>query len=206
LGKMEADKTRVILSDLIEQLKNKKLSPDLTLELKEAVETSGATDLKNILASLKTNTFLDEFGESLYGGNWREGRNIFNYNSAAQCTRCHTAGAVGDGGAVGPSLKRIAGTLTREQILQAIVEPSARIAPGYGSVSLKLTDGQEVFGTLEKESETTLTIKTSDAEPLVIPVSRIKKRENMPSSMPPMGSLLSKREIRDVVDYLSTLK
>jgi quinoprotein glucose dehydrogenase len=206
LGKMEADKTRVILSDLIEQLKNKKLSPDLTLELKEAVETSGATDLKNILASLKTNTFLDEFGESLYGGNWREGRNIFNYNSAAQCTRCHTAGAVGDGGAVGPSLKRIAGTLTREQILQALVEPSTRIAPGYGSVSLKLTDGHEVFGTLEKESETTLTIKTSDAEPLVIPISRIKKRENMPSSMPPMGSLLSKREIRDVVDYLSTLK
>ncbi len=206
LGKMEPDKTRVILSDLIEQLKNKKLSPDLTLELKEALETSGATDLKNSLASLKTNTFLDEFGESLYGGNWREGRNIFNYNSAAQCTRCHTAGAVGDGGAVGPALKRIAGSLTREQILQALVEPSARIAPGYGSVSLKLTDGQEVFGTLEKESETTLTIKTSDAEPLVIPVSRIKKRENMPSSMPPMGSLLSKREIRDVVDYLSTLK
>ena len=49
-------------------------------------------------------------------------------------------------------------------------------------------------------------ITTSDAEPLVISVSRIAKRENMPSSMPPMGTLLTKREIRDVVEFLSGLK
>ena len=73
-------------------------------------------------------------------------------------------------------------------------------------VSLKLKDGQEVTGTLAKENAEELVITTSDAEPLVIPVSRIAKRENMPSSMPPMGSLLSKREIRDVVEFLSGLK
>jgi mono/diheme cytochrome c family protein len=39
-----------------------------------------------------------------------------------------------------------------------------------------------------------------------IAISRIKSRENSPSGMPPMGSLLSKREIRDVVEYLSSLK
>ncbi len=50
------------------------------------------------------------------------------------------------------------------------------------------------------------TITTSDAEPLVIPVARIAKRENMPSGMPPMGSLLSKREIRDVIEFLANLK
>jgi quinoprotein glucose dehydrogenase len=207
LGKMKADKTKVIYSDLIEKLKNKQLSPSLYLELNESIEKSGLTDLKTQLTNLKpSDNVSEEFASSLFGGNKEEGKQIFNYNSVAQCVRCHTAGNASDGGAVGPSLKRIATILTREQILEALVNPSARLSPGYGSVSLKLTDGQEVFGTLAKETASELTITTSDAEPLVIPVARIAKRENMPSSMPAMGDLLSKREIRDVVEFLSNLK
>ena len=106
---------------------------------------------------------------------------------------------------VGPNLIGIGSTLTREQILQALIEPSARIAPGFGNVNLKLTDGQEVFGILAKETPDALTLTTSDAEPLIIQTARIKERENIPSSMPAMGSLLSKREIRDVVAFLSNL-
>jgi putative heme-binding domain-containing protein len=206
LGKMEADKTKVILSDLIEQLKNNKISPSLSLELKETVNASGIEELKAKIAGLKNaDSFLGEYAESLYGGNRQEGKNIFNYNSTAQCVRCHLVGN-SEGGSVGPPLTKIGGILTREQILQALVEPSARLSPGYGSVILTLVDGQEVNGTLAKETATELTINTSDAEPLVVPVSRIKKRENVASGMPPMGSLLSKREIRDVVEYLSTLQ
>jgi putative heme-binding domain-containing protein len=207
LGKMQADKTKVIFSDLIEKLRNKQLSSSLFLELHESIDKTGLTDLKSKIASLKpADSISEDYAESLFGGNKDEGKNIFNNNSVAQCVRCHTAGNPGDGGAVGPSLKRISTILTREQILEALVNPSARLSPGYGSVSLKLTDGQEVFGTLAKENATELTITTSDAEPLVVPISRIAKRENMPSSMPPMGSLLSKREIRDVVEFLSNLK
>lgn len=205
LGKMDADKTQVILDGLIDQLKDKKLSPNLSLELKEAVDASGVATLKTKMASLKPSaSVLDEYAETMYGGNRFQGRNIFNSNSTAQCVRCHAVG--GTGGAVGPSLTRIGDELTREQLLQALVEPSARIAPGYGSVSLTLKDGQVVNGTLAKETAEELTINTSDAEPLVIPVARITKRENMPSGMPPMGSLLSKREIRDVIEYLANLK
>ena len=90
--------------------------------------------------------------------------------------------------------------------MQALIEPSARIAPGYGTISLKLTDGQEVSGSVISETEQEIQLKTSEAEPLRIAVSRIKSRENYPSSMPAMGSMLSKREIRDVVEYLTSLK
>jgi len=205
LGKMDADKTQVILGGLIDQLKDKKLSPNLSLELKEAVEASGVAALKEKMATVKPGASLvDEYAEALFGGNRFSGRNIFNNNSAAQCVRCHAVG--GTGGAVGPSLTHIGDELTREQLLQALVEPSARLAPGFGMVSLTLKDGQVVNGTLAKETAETLTINTSDAEPLVIPVARIGKRENMPSGMPPMGSILSKREIRDLVEYLTNLK
>lgn len=205
MSQLQADKTRLILADLIDQMRDKKLSPNLNLELKEAVEATGSAELKTQLANLKpTNSLMAEFAETLFGGNRNAGRDIFNYNSAAQCARCHAIGT--EGGNVGPPMTHIASTLSREQILQALIEPSARLAPGYGNVTLKLSDGQEVFGVLTKETETHLTLTTTHAEPLVIPIARIAKRENLPSSMPAMGEVLSKREIRDLVEFLSGLK
>ena len=125
-------------------------------------------------------------------------------SSQGECTRCHSIG--GQGGAVGPSLSKIGSTLTREQILQALVEPSARLSPGFGMVVLTLKDGQTAAGILTAENDHELVLKTSEAEPLKIPVARIAKRDNVPSSMPPMGSIMSKREMRDVVEFLSGLK
>ena len=84
--------------------------------------------------------------------------------------------------------------------------PSARLSPGFGSVTLTLDDGQTVAGILMKETAEKLILKTGDAEPLDVPVGRIKSRTNLPSSMPTMGDILSKREIRDVIEFLSSLK
>jgi putative membrane-bound dehydrogenase-like protein len=205
MSKLSSDKTLPILTDLVGQMKDKKLSPNLSLELKEAVDAAGSADLKAQLTALTIkNSLMGEYSDALFGGNRLDGQNIFRSNSAAQCVRCHAINK--EGGIVGPDLTRIANTLTREQLLQALIEPSVRISPGYGNVSLKLKGGQDVTGVLMKESDGEVTLKTSDAEPLVIPVARIVKRENLPSSMPPMGEVLSKREIRDVVEFLASLK
>ncbi len=96
--------------------------------------------------------------------------------------------------------------LDRKTLLASLVTPSARIAPGYGTVLLTLVDGQEVMGVLEKEDDKELRLITNNPEPLRIPLARIKQRENMPSSMPAMATLMSKREIRDVIEFLSSLK
>ena len=205
LGTLDVDKTHAILSNLMDKMAANQLSPNVSLELKEAILASNSVDLKAKLVGLKsTNSLLDAYSEALFGGSKGDGYSVFNYNSAAQCTRCHAISK--EGGNVGPNLMHIGSELTREQILQALIEPSARLAPGYGNVNLTLKDGQEVFGILAKETADALTLTTSDAEPLVIPVARIARRENIPSSMPPMGELLSKREIRDVVEFLSNLK
>jgi putative membrane-bound dehydrogenase-like protein len=205
LGKLDFAKTESTLKDLVAKAEKNELSAKLKLELQELINNSPSADLKARLAAIKPKgSPLDDFAEVLEGGNFGEGRNIFLYNSAAQCTRCH---AVRDyGGNAGPNLSDIANTLDRKQLLQALIEPSARIAPGFGTVSLKLKDGQEVFGILLRETETTLSLKTSEAEPLNIPIARIASRENSPSSMPAMGEVLSKREIRDLLEFLGTLR
>lgn len=205
MSQLDAEKTSATLDELLDRAAAKKLSPNLNLELKEAVEATKSASLMDKLAKIQPKeSWLVGFAEALYGGNRNSGRDIFLYNSTAQCSRCHALGT--EGGAVGPELSNIGRTLTREQLLQAMIEPSARLAAGYGSVSLKLKDGQEVFGILAKETEHELTIKTNDAEPLVIQTARIAKRENQPSSMPAFGESLTKREIRDLVEYLATLK
>ena len=160
--------------------------------------------VKAKMASEAKGTETDSFKETLFGGIRKEGSDTFNYNSAVQCVRCHSVGQ--DGGNVGPNLKRIGSLLSREQILQAMIEPSARLALCFGTVTLTPSDGQTVTSVLEKEDETELVLETTNAEPLKIAKIRIKSRENQPSSMPPMGSLISKREIRNLVEYLSSLK
>jgi putative heme-binding domain-containing protein len=205
MAKMKPANTSAILSDLIQKMVDNQLPSGVKLDLMEAVEASNEEKLVAKLDALKVKgTLTDEFKEALFGGSVTDGRNSFNYNSTIQCVRCHNVG--GEGATVGPNLKGVASRLTREQLLQALIEPSARIAPGYGNTNFVLTDGQEVSGSIISETDELVQLKTNDAEPLRIPVARIKSRENLPSSMPPMGSLMSKREIRDVVEYLSSLK
>ena len=123
---------------------------------------------------------------------------------AAQCTRCHNFGT-GPGASVGPPLRTIASRLAREQLLEALVDPSARIAPGFGPVQVTLKNGKRTFGTLLEETDAFITVDAGSG-PARILKSDIAHRVNGPSAMPPMGSILTRREIRDVVEYLSTLK
>lgn len=205
LTEMPLDQSRDALMNLIKKAGNKQLNPGVILDLIEAVESTESEDLIAGLIKLKSSGYsVDSYKEALYGGNRRSGANVFKNNSAAQCVRCHAL--AGAGGKVGPPMDNIANILNREEILESLIEPGARLAPGYGSIVLTLKDGQVVAGVLAEENKEEIILRTSDAEPMEIAVSRIKKRENMPSAMPAMGTVLSKRELRDLVEFLSNLK
>ena len=205
LGSLPISKTEPIFNDLIAKMVDKKLSPNIALDLNEAVDSTKSDALIAKIAPLRSKgETAADYQDALYGGNASAGRRYFMTNSSAECVRCHTIGQ--QGGEVGPKLTTIGDVLTREQILQALIEPSARLSPGFGMVILTLKDGSSASGILAEENDHELVLKTSEAEPLKIPVARIAKRENIPSSMPPMGSVMSKREIRDVVEFLSGLK
>ena len=108
------------------------------------------------------------------------------------------------GGNAGPRINGVASRISRQQILEALISPGARLAPGYGIVALELKDGTGVSGILESETKTSLTLKIG-GEPLrVIPKDQVAQRTDAPSSMPDMKAILSKKEIRDVVSFLAT--
>lgn len=205
LGKMPGDQVQELYTQFINDMKSKKLPDEVILELSEAIALNGTQNTQDMLAAVtKTENKMDAYRMALTGGNRWAGYTLFNENATAQCIRCHTMGGAGSN--VGPDLSKIGATLTREQILQSIVDPSFRIAPGYGTVTLTLQDGQEVTGRLAEETPKQLILITSAAEPLEVPVERITKRINQPSSMPALGEALSKRQLRDVVEFLSSAK
>ncbi|WP_036385319.1 PVC-type heme-binding CxxCH protein [Muricauda sp. MAR_2010_75] len=205
LSEMPVEKSEAVLLSLLQRAARGNIDEAVMLDLIEAASNSGSEKLGNQLAALQNQGYgTGAYTETLHGGSWWDGQTVFVSNPTAQCVRCHAL--KGSGGKVGPALDDIGNTLSREQILEALIEPSKRIAPGYGSVTLTLTNGQEVTGLLEEENEEGLILRTSDAEPLEVAHSRIQSRRNSPSGMPPMGKLINKRELRDLIEYLSSLK
>jgi len=205
LGEMPLEKTESVLGQMIGKAKSNKLSSAVILDLIEAVEATNSEKLIAELGDLKSSgNTVEAFKETLEGGEWWQGRNFFNNNSTGQCVRCHAVG--GAGGQVGPELDNIGNVLSREQLLEALINPSARLAPGYGTVTVTFKNGQEAMGVLMEETDHELILRTNDAEPMEIAKERIKNVVNSMSSMPPMGNTMSKREIRDVIEYLASLK
>jgi quinoprotein glucose dehydrogenase len=207
LGNIPVQYSKKVFDDLLQKMSARKLSPDIYLELAEAIDSarSGelATKYKQIGTTLGSDTLTTAYAGSLNGGDPEKGRRIFFANQSAQCIRCHSYNDLG--GNAGPRLNGVAARLTREQLLEALIQPSARLAPGFVTVTLQLKDGKTVSGILNGENNTSITIKNGDKNE-VIPKNQLAKPVDAASSMPEMRYVLTKKEIRDVVSFLATLK
>jgi quinoprotein glucose dehydrogenase len=208
LGALDGPQVVPVLMSLLDQLAAGELAPELELELGEAIEASDDPELQGRLEDHRSGAEavgpVAAFRDALHGGDVRRGAGVTFRNDAAQCMRCHAM--QGRGADVGPDLTRIGATLTREQLLESLIDPSARVAPGFGIVTVTLEDGETVSGTLREETESHIVVQTADGESRRIDRSQIAERTNAPSAMPSMDRILSRREIRDVVEYLSTLR
>ena len=208
LGKMPARQSEPLLGDLLQKMSKGQLSPDLYLELGEAIDSvhlpAMGTAYQGIVRKAASGNLMAVYAGSLWGGDTAEGKNIFFRNQNTQCMRCHSYDD--RGGTAGPRLNGIAGRISRQQILEALISPSARLSPGFGMVTVQRKDGKTLFGTLESETPSALVLKIGSEPKVQIPKSDIVKRTDSPSSMPDMTQLLSKKEIRDVVSFLATQK
>ena len=181
---------------------------ELQLDIVEAVAARGLPT-----AAMLTKRFQDraaqtgplgKYRAALVGGDPARGRELFRGHRIAQCQRCHKA--QGEGGDAGPDLSQVASRHDRASLLESLVDPSAKIAPNYGAISVVMNDGRVVAGTLRKETATTLTLLAPDGRKTDVPLADIDERTPPRSPMPAVDRALSLRELRDLVAFLAELR
>ncbi|WP_170110334.1 HEAT repeat domain-containing protein [Flavilitoribacter nigricans] len=208
LSKMSTSEAEALLEKWWDRFSQGAIDPSLQFDVLAAIDNSSFDALKakskEYEASIDSTDVFALYSATMYGGDERMGRRIFFRNETAQCVRCHVVNE--GGGAVGPELTHIASQLDRKDLLLALVAPNDRIAPGYGTILLKLKDGKEVAGILEEETESALKVKVGNDPVRNIAKSEIQEREMLPSGMFNMADILDKNQIRDVMAFLVTLK
>jgi quinoprotein glucose dehydrogenase len=209
LGAVPGPASVDVLSRMAADLAGGRIDPAVQLDLLEAMRATKADVLLARLDALGVGRDLSKIGVShpaalASGGSPVRGQQVVTEHEAAQCARCHTIGS--SKSEVGPPLTKIAAQLTREQLVQALVNPSARLAPGFGQVELTLKSGQKLQGTLREETATTLAVDVAGRGVQRVEMEMIASRTNGVSVMPNMSLLLTPSQIRDVVAFLATLR
>lgn len=104
------------------------------LSLSEIRGGSIAADLARRVGEARGRDAGDRRAALLEDGDASQGEAVLRNNPTAACLRCHSL--AGEGGLIGPSLDGVGSRLTREQLLDSLLDPNATLAEGYtGGVS-----------------------------------------------------------------------
>jgi len=181
----------------------------IQLDLLEAAGKRNDPQVKTALVQFTAQragkTGVELFAECLTGGNAAVGQKIFHDKIEASCIRCHKV--TGEGGDAGPNLSQIGARADRVYILESITYPNNKIAPGFENVQGVLTNGVSYAGLLKVETTDTLELFSPEDGLVKINKAEIKTRmRGLSGMLDNMREILTKREIRDLVEYLTTLK
>lgn len=208
LGGIKSPAAVQLLQSWMKKLSSGQVPEAARLDLLEAARLQNDVSLNGSIADYEKSKLpadkLAAFRETLQGGNAERGKHIALQHLAAQCTRCHKVG--GEGAEVGPDLSKIGKRMNREQLLEAVVLPNATIAKGYDLIMITCKDGKTFSGSVEKENARELQLRGADQSLTTIALDQISQRTTPVSMMPPMDTMLQKRELRDLIEYLTTLK
>lgn len=206
LGQVEHPAAIRLLSEWLDRFRAGTVDPRLQLELLEAA--SAREELRDKVTAVEQSLASEPLGRyavAREGGNALVGQQIFFQRAEVSCSRCHKAG--GAGGEAGPPLDATLGGRTREYLLESIVAPNKTIAPGFENVVVTLKDGATYAGVVRSETEESLVIYSpEEAGLLTFQKDQIGARQRSASGMPEgMGEVLSRGELRDLVEFLATL-
>jgi quinoprotein glucose dehydrogenase len=177
-----------------------------TLEALKAAPTPTRETLRKNYEDPLPKDPVGKYQMSLFGGDGEKGRELFYNHTGAQCVRCHKVKDAG--GVAGPDLTEVAKRYperTRDHLLESLVLPSAKIAPGFGTATFSLDDGRVLTGVVLEDTQA-VKIQLPDGKQVAFPADAIEKRTPMQSPMPTVDRTLTPREMRDLIEFLSTLK
>ncbi len=141
-------------------------------------------------------------GLALEGGNAVKGELVFR--GAGACTQCHSVD--GQGGIQGPPLDGVALRQDRVTLLESVITPNAKIADGYGTMTITTKSGETVMGQLKAEKDGKVELLLPSGEKKAIAAGDIVKREGPISIMPQIAAVLPPTDLRDLIEFLSQRK
>ena len=209
-GDLPGEQSAILIATALTRAREGKGDPASLIELLDAAGKRSEPAVKSALdtykASLDATDPLAAWLPALEGGDATKGAEFFKNHGSAQCMRCHRVEDSDENSVMaGPNLAGLGAKHDSRYMLESMMNPGAVVAPGFGIVSLTLNNGNNLGGILQGESaeylditvgEDTWRVKRSDIKASTAPVS----------AMPPMSAMLSLRETRDLVAYLSNLK
>jgi quinoprotein glucose dehydrogenase len=192
---------------LLKKIKEQDIA--LQLDIINAAKKRATPTLKKALteyeAGIDKADPLAAFQVTLAGGDAGNGKRIFFRDGSANCQQCHKIG--NRGGDAGPNLLGIGDRQDAKYMAESIIAPSAQLSPGYAFIAVTMKDGSVVSGLLMKKTDSEVVVRNPETkEDTICKTADIANLPPAMSTMPPMGHILDKGKIRDLVAYLSSLK
>lgn len=131
------------------------------------------------------------------------GAKVYRDPKGPNCIACHMIGE--EGKQVGPPLTTIGNKLSREQLLESVLTPSAAVLMSYENWVVRLKNGDVKSGIKVEETDDRITLKDNQGEYVDLPLASIAERKQMTLSMMPenITETMSVQDLADVVEYLT---
>jgi putative membrane-bound dehydrogenase-like protein len=139
-------------------------------------------------------------------GDTSKGEKVFTNVQGANCVKCHQIGDAGQ--MIGPPLNAIGTKLTKPQLYEAILYPSAAIEMGYETWVVRTKAGEVFSGLKVEDTPDHITIKDTDAKYHDIPLDQIDRKVKQTISLMPEGlsETMTRQDLVDLVEYLAARK
>jgi putative heme-binding domain-containing protein len=139
-------------------------------------------------------------------GDSARGATLFADPQRLACSNCHSVD--GSASKAGPDLMAVGDNFGRRDLADAVLTPSAFIAPGYGTVIVETKSGKEFEGVLKNSTDAGLELMGADGKVVSIAKGDIKEQRGSTVSLMPEGlqAGLSLDEFTDLIAYLTTLR
>ena len=210
LGKMKNESAAALLVSFLRRMNADDFPPNLRLDVALAAANRDEAEVKDqyrtyVAAMVNANDPASPFKDAMIGGEDSKGSRIFYGKTEVSCVRCHRID--GTGGAVGPELSSIGLTKDRQYLLESIVHPNKIVAEGFSQVKVMTDEGDLFVGIVKRETDDALVLLDADGKEIAIEKVAIEDQKPGQSSMPDdLVKHLTKKEIRDLIEFLSNRK
>ncbi len=103
------------------------------------------------------------------------GKSLFTDLKGLACIKCHAVS--GEGGTVGPDLSGVGAQYKKDEIIESVLYPSAKIFSGYEPIIVATSDGRVLNGILKSDDADNLVIQDAEDKTISIPKDDIEDQQ-----------------------------